>query len=249
MLFRLTNNWNLAAEQRRRDIGTCAHFFFYGSLMERYENFMRYIKKRVLTIDVAYCRGILYHLPIGFPGLIVPEQGEGDLVVGEVMTVRDPVKVLKLLDRLEDYFPQDPQRSVYLRRLLPIIVETPGRPPVFQERQAWVYTYPADHLTPQHERQVRIECGQWKAFAKSPSNGCSPLAFSRIRQQRCFADGGRIIVEPALQQEALVRQALNALPCFRFCRNQQQCGYQFPSTSEVAPDIPAGSIGSESVAS
>lgn len=236
MFRRLANARKEVAEQRRRDIQTCPYFFFYGSLMERYENFKRYIKKRVLVIDVAYCRGILYHLPVGFPGLIVPEQGGDELVVGEVMAVSDPEKILKVLDRLEDYYPADPRRSVYIRRLLPIIVEKSANPPSFRQSQAWVYTYPADHLTLQHERQVRIQCGQWKAFAKKPPDHQSHDLLSLVKQQRYSESGGKIAIEPALLREPLVLDHLGSLPCFRFCRNQHSCGYQIKPVAEAEPD-------------
>ncbi|OHB25500.1 MAG: hypothetical protein A2X84_10060 [Desulfuromonadaceae bacterium GWC2_58_13] len=236
MLHRLTNSRRVVAEQRRRDIQTCPYFFFYGSLMERYENFKRYIKKRVLLIEVAYCRGILYHLPVGFPGLIVPEQGGDELVVGEVMAVSEPEKVMQVLDRLEDYYPAHPRRSVYIRRLLPILVETPGDPPSFRESQAWVYTYPADHLTLRHERQVRIECGQWKAFAKPPRGAQEVDLMALVKQQRYSTEGGRIAIEPSLLREPRVLDKLGSLPCFQFCRNQHRCGYQINSGAEAEPD-------------
>jgi len=237
MFRQLLTSGKALAEQRRRDIETCPYFFFYGSLMERYENFKRYIKKRVLVVEVAYCRGILYHLPIGFPGLIVPEQGGDELVVGEMMAVSDPEKIMKVLDRLEDYYPANPKRSVYIRRLLPIIVETPGDPPKFRQSQAWVYTYPSDHLTYQHERQVRIECGQWKAFAKQPRGNKDLDLMSLVEQQRYSEDGGRIAIEPSLLREPWVLDKLGSLPCFQFCRNQHRCGYRVPSAVEVEPDI------------
>jgi len=224
MISRLTNPWKNAAEQRRTDCALTPYFFFYGSLMERYENFNRHIKKRVLTVEIAYCQGFLYHLPVGFPGLIIPDEPCEDLVAGEVMTFNDPGRVMKILDRLEDYYPSNPQRSVYVRRALPVIIETPGTPPVFRQINAWVYSYPADHLSPTHHRQVRIECGQWKAFAKRPRNSGPVDLLQLVKRQRFSGRGEHIAIEPALQKEPLILDNLGSLPCYHFCRNQHLCG-------------------------
>ena len=248
MIGRFTRPWKIAAEQRRLDVARTPYFFFYGSLMERYENFNRHIKKRVLSVEIAYCQGYLYHLPVGFPGLIVPEEPCEDLVAGEVMTFNEPERVMKILDRLEDYYPSRPERSVYQRQILPVIMEIPGPSPSFRQISAWVYSYPEDHLSISHQRQVRIECGQWKAFAKRPRNSATPDLLQLVKRQRFSGRGEHIAIEPALQKEPLILDNLGPLPCYHFCRNQHLCGQHQAKKPDHLSDAPDTSLESEPLA-
>lgn len=235
MLKRLTNRWQQQNARRAADVADCANFFFYGSLMERFSNFNRFIKKRVTAIEIGYCRGYLYTLPLGFPGLIVPEGSCSTLVAGEIMRFDNPLKVMKLLDRLEDYIPGNEKKSVYLRRKMTLICEnsakTPSRDSVAAQTtaephrmiEAWVYTYPAYHLSREHHREIRIECGQWKAF-----NGTTqPDATLQTQFERLsFCDHlQQVIVDPLLLEEPLFQRSAQFRSCFKACGNRHACGW------------------------
>nr|WP_320048728.1 gamma-glutamylcyclotransferase family protein [uncultured Desulfuromonas sp.] len=223
MLSSLNKRWREANALRVRDVADCDTFFFYGSLMERFSNFNRYIKKRVNTIRIGYCRGYLYNLPLGFPGLIVPEDPCSTLVAGELMTFDDPLKVIKVLDRLEDYFPTREHRSIYLRRKMSLICEDPAQPGQLSKVDAWVYTYPESHLSNQHHREVRIQCGQWKAF-NGPARPESELDQMYERLSYCDVNQ-KVMIDPLLREEALLQEVLTHHPCHEFCENRDQCGW------------------------
>jgi gamma-glutamylcyclotransferase (GGCT)/AIG2-like uncharacterized protein YtfP len=205
---------------RTAAVAECNYFFFYGSLMERFPNFNRYLKKQVCSIEVGYCPGYLYNLPLGFPGLIVPKQPCSTLVAGEIMRFHNPQKIIKALDRLEGYHPHSEEKSIYLRRKMTLFCAT--NTPLDQPRtiDAWVYTYPEEHLSYEHRKEVRIECGQWAAFSKPALGINSPEPFEKLN----FCDElKKVIVDPLLLQQPLVQQALH--PCAQFCRNSADCGH------------------------
>lgn len=223
MLKKLSARWKRQEQLRMADIAECDQFFFYGSLMERFSNFNRFIKKRVRSIDIGYCRGYLYNLPVGFPGLIVPEDHCSTLVAGEIMRFDNPLKAMKLLDRLEDYIPGNEQKSIYLRRKLPLICESSTAPNRLRKVEAWVYLYPEHHLSNEHHREVRIECGQWKAF-NGPSQPETELnrMFERLR----YCDSQqKVIVDPLLRQQERFDDTLSVHPCHQFCDNKDRCGW------------------------
>ena len=79
-------------------------------------------------------RANLYDLG-GYPGARVfgaePEQRVG----GELYRLRDPDRALKILDKYEEFFPLRPNKSLFVRELLPVTLED-GR-----KKRAWAYLY------------------------------------------------------------------------------------------------------------
>lgn len=229
MLKTFSTRWQQRNELRRRDLEQCDTFFFYGSLMERFHNFDRYIKKKVTSIEIGYCRGYLFNLPLGFPGLIIPEDPCSTLVAGEIMQFRHPLKMMKLLDRLECYHPENEQRSVYLRRKMTLIKENPENPTQRTMVNAWVYTYPEQHLSNEHHKEVRIECGQWKAFNRH-TNPEQELKTMFDRLSYCD-DTQQVIIDPLLLNDPLFDTAKKLHSCHALCQNRQSCGLRVQPTS------------------
>ncbi|MBN2644411.1 MAG: gamma-glutamylcyclotransferase [Desulfuromonadaceae bacterium] len=222
---------------RQQDLEQTQLFFFYGSLMERYENFNRFIRKRVTSIAVGYCQGFLYYLPMGFPGLIQSENDCNTLVAGEVMTFNDPLRVMRLLDRLEDFHPLKPEKSIYLRRKLALFLENPNQPGPLKQVDAWVYTYPQHHLSIDHERQVRIECGQWKAFRQTGEAAASATAENVYRLRLCD-QSQQVFIDPLVYEEEMVRRACQLHQCQRFCHNSSRCAFNAPKAAAVDAGFP-----------
>lgn len=188
--------------------------------MERFHNFNRYLKKQVSSIEVGYCPGYLYNLPVGFPGLIVPEQPCSTLVAGEIMRFHNPQKIIKALDRLEGYRPHSEEKSIYLRRKMTLLCATKTQLDQPRTIDAWVYTYPEDHLGYEHRKEVRIECGQWGAFSRPAMGTSATEPFEKLT----YCDElKKVIVDPRLLQQPLVQQALP--PCAEFCRNSKACSH------------------------
>ena len=223
MLKRLKSHWKRQNTLRASDIADCDNFFFYGSLMERFNNFNRYLKKRVNSIDIGYCRGYLYNLPVGFPGLIVPEDPCSTLVAGEIMRFDNPLKMMKLLDRLERYIPGNEKKSIYLRRKLPLIYESANNPKQLQKIDAWVYTYPEYHLSHEHHHEIKIECGQWKAFnGPTQPNTELDIMFERLKMSD---NQQKVIIDPMLYADPVLHSRPGVHPCHHLCENRHNCGW------------------------
>ena len=90
--------------------------FFYGTLKRGHANHDLYCRGYLHALE-ATVRGRLYHLPSGYPALVVPED--------------DPGERLPALDRLEGFVPAG--QSLYRRVLIP--AETSGGDGVL----AWAY--------------------------------------------------------------------------------------------------------------
>jgi gamma-glutamylcyclotransferase (GGCT)/AIG2-like uncharacterized protein YtfP len=218
-------HWRRLVALRRAALAETDYFFVYGSLLKRYRNFNRFLKHKVKTVEPAYCQGYLYHLPIGFPGLVEVE-GCHDLVVGEVMTFKRPEKVMRALDRLEGFHPDDPQKSVYQRRKLPVIVERKRNgKKVFEEIEAWVYVYPQDHLSPEHQKEFFIACGNWKMFSDRPVARRRKSRLRKVfRKLRRRPRVERIHIEPALCMSRKEHaEWMSTAACSRFCRHPELC--------------------------
>jgi len=219
------SRWGKLLQMRREAALETPYFFFYGSLMERYKNFNRFLLRKVKTIQPAYCQGFLYQLPIGFPGLITLD-GCQDLVVGELMTFSHPARIMRVLDLLENYYPDDSRRSVYLRRKLPVIAEglDDSGNKVFIEHEAWVYTYPLEHLAPENKKQFFVSCGNWKLLSEQPpvkKSGFLRNLFKRLRER---PQPQHVHIDPVLclNEELYARWSASSA-CARFCKNPEQC--------------------------
>jgi gamma-glutamylcyclotransferase (GGCT)/AIG2-like uncharacterized protein YtfP len=218
------------------DLAQTDIFFFYGSLMERYANFNRFIKRRVNTLQAGYCRGFLYYLPLGFPALIHPDDPCETLVAGELMTFNNPVRAMRVLDRLEQYNPLAPDKSIYIRKKLRVIAEQGDGE--LKQVDAWVYTYPEDHLSDDHQRQVRIECGQWASFR---FNGDPQQDLEHMTTHLRYCDHTqKIMLDPVMCSEPALRSAPHLYGCERFCDKSRMCTQKRkPMPEKEGADFPA----------
>jgi gamma-glutamylcyclotransferase (GGCT)/AIG2-like uncharacterized protein YtfP len=130
------------------------HVFFYGTLMSP---FNRPGRQRITPKLVAKGRGTiraaLFDLGI-YPAAIPAD--DNSVVWGEVYETSDPQSVLAVLDEIEGYRQNEPDRSLYTRALTDVTLEN-GR-----TEKAWAYFYNAplgraqriisgdylEHLTP-----------------------------------------------------------------------------------------------------
>lgn len=92
--------------------------------------------------------GVLYDLG-GFPGIV---EGEGQ-VAGDLFRIESPA-VSSLVDRFEDFDPDDPGQSAYVRRRV-ALVEPGGM-------DAWVYVW-----TRPVAPEERIATGDWLAHVEA----------------------------------------------------------------------------------
>ena len=128
--------------------------FVYGSLREGFWNFQRLLKGKVNSITSAEIKGILYHLPEGYPAVI---EGDGN-VKGEVVELVDDDLLVKL-DNLECYRGEG-QNNLYDRKNIKVRLE--GGEDIY----CWVYFYNRGNFQHLKENGVLITDGDWKKFIK-----------------------------------------------------------------------------------
>jgi gamma-glutamylcyclotransferase (GGCT)/AIG2-like uncharacterized protein YtfP len=120
----------------------CDHIVLYGSLRRGEAMFETLGLGAALDfVSAERIPGVLYDLG-DFPGLVA---GDGS-VRGELYRVRDP-GVWRQLDEYEEYYPQRPERSLFVRRLVQLANGV----------DAWVYFYNRPVIG-----HRRIASGEWR---------------------------------------------------------------------------------------
>jgi gamma-glutamylcyclotransferase (GGCT)/AIG2-like uncharacterized protein YtfP len=108
--------------------------FFYGTLMAGFDRRRRAgIDDKLRYVGRGSIQAALFDLGI-YPAAVPAPEGR---VWGEVYDMADPATVLRALDEIEGYRPNDPDRSLYAR------AQTVVALPDGAEAQAWVYFYNA----------------------------------------------------------------------------------------------------------
>ena len=132
------------------------HVLAYGSLMTVGWNHQAFCAD-ALSVEPATTRGTLYVLPAGFPAMVL--DGDGT-VHGEAMTFPDLAAKLAELDRLEGYRPGQPERSLYVRRVVKVCLVRSGL-----TVQAWCYVWRGD--LPRGARA--LASGRWQPAWPGPT--------------------------------------------------------------------------------
>lgn len=90
--------------------------FVYGTLKPGERNYALYCGDRTHSQVAAYTKGLLYHLPVGYPAMTAGNSR----VKGVLLTFTDDT-VLPYLDELEDYDKErSPELNLYYRSLVPV---------------------------------------------------------------------------------------------------------------------------------
>ncbi|MGF9796639.1 gamma-glutamylcyclotransferase family protein [Brevibacillus agri] len=130
--------------------------FVYGTLLKGFHNHALCVKPFPHTEAKATIEGEIYHLPEGYPGLLL---GEGAEVTGAILDFAPEVyeKALAVLDELETYYGQWDPRNEYERTVVVARLAETG-----QEVPVYVYRY-LDH---DYVRQAgtKVEHGDWRRF-------------------------------------------------------------------------------------
>jgi gamma-glutamylcyclotransferase (GGCT)/AIG2-like uncharacterized protein YtfP len=117
--------------------------FFYGTLMAGFDRRRRAgIDSRLTYVARGSITATLFDLGI-YPAAVPARDG---VVWGEVYEMADPDTVLRALDRIEGYSPDDPDRSLYTRG------ETEATLPDGTVVLAWAYFYNAPLAQAPHIR-------------------------------------------------------------------------------------------------
>lgn len=133
--------------------------FVYGSLMNGFYNYEKYLDGRVLNIEKSFVLGTLYHLENkGYPGFI----NEGNTkVYGEIITYDDE-NISREIDNLEEYVHGDDENNMYNKERL--VVYTEG---AYDSELLDVYVYNENSKKNKGNKKVLVESGDWREYMES----------------------------------------------------------------------------------
>ena len=130
--------------------------FLYGSLLtgtpdRRLNKLVRHLLRHA---SPATIQARLYNLG-HYPG-VIPSAARADRIYGRVITLTNP-RLLRQLDRYEDYFADEPAKSEFIRVLMPAQLL-----PSQKSIDCWVYLYNRDISGKQ-----RIVSGDYVRYRRS----------------------------------------------------------------------------------
>ena len=134
--------------------------FVYGSLLTgnaARQPFRRFFE----AVGEGSVAGALYHLPEGYPTLILAgaSAGDGDgRVQGEIIRLVDPATALVALDEYEGAGPELGDDGLYVRVATPVRLADGGG------ARCWIYACPGPGEAEVKARGRRVESGSWRAF-------------------------------------------------------------------------------------
>jgi gamma-glutamylcyclotransferase (GGCT)/AIG2-like uncharacterized protein YtfP len=150
--------------------------FVYGTLKRGQLN-CSLVEPHAQLIEAADTSGQLFDVGL-FPALV---EGKGT-VHGELIQVdaEDLPCVLSVIDRLEDFRPEDPEGSMYVRRIVEVTTESNHRV------LAYAYFYNCEHPSLPHPATLtRLAAGEWPAN-KEPTLEASPALRAYQRHVRTY---------------------------------------------------------------
>ncbi|MGH4121989.1 MAG: gamma-glutamylcyclotransferase family protein [Clostridium sp.] len=129
--------------------------FVYGSLLENFYNYNKYLALKVEKMNYGKVLGKLYHLKNkGYPAMI---RGN-DFIYGEIFELYDWERTVARLDELEGYFGDGNSDNMYNKTLIEVEV-LPGK----SKELAYVYMYNCkDEL--ELSKEIYLPEGNWRNF-------------------------------------------------------------------------------------
>lgn len=109
------------------------HLFVYGTLRHGRHEMARLLEESALAVGGGSVQGCLY-LVEDYPGATWSDDPRQQ-VRGEVYRLLDGPEVLRRLDEYEDYRPENPRESLFLRRVTDVQMDDGTSLP------AWIYLY------------------------------------------------------------------------------------------------------------
>ena len=140
--------------------------FVYGSLLTG-NAARRPFRRFFEAVGEGSVAGDLYHLPEGYPTLILAGAGDGAgagaddadrRVNGEIIRLVDPPAALVALDEYEGAGPDLGDDGLYVRIAAPVRLVGGGG------ARCWIYACPGGAEAEVRDRGRRVESGSWRAF-------------------------------------------------------------------------------------
>lgn len=132
--------------------------FVYGSLMNGFYNYEKYLDGRVINIEKSFVLGELYHLENkGYPGFI----NEGNnKVYGETITYESE-DIGYEIDSLEEYVKGDENNNMYNKEKLVVYTDAG-----YDSELLDVYVYNEGSHKNKENRKVLVKSGNWREYMK-----------------------------------------------------------------------------------
>jgi gamma-glutamylcyclotransferase (GGCT)/AIG2-like uncharacterized protein YtfP len=129
--------------------------FVYGSLLENFYNYNKYLDLKVQKKNYGRVLGKLYHLKDkGYPAMI---RGN-DFVYGEIFELYDWDKTVARLDEMEGYYGEQSPHNEYNKTLIEVEL-LQGR----TKELAYVYIYNCDDES-KLAKEIYLPDGNWRRF-------------------------------------------------------------------------------------
>lgn len=130
--------------------------FVYGSLMNGFYNYEKYLEGKVLNIEKSFVIGSLYHIENkGYPGFV----NEGSTkVYGETITYEEE-NLAKEIDELEEYVLGEENDNMYNKEKL--VVYSDGG---YDSELLNVYIYNENSYKNKDNKKVYVESGNWREY-------------------------------------------------------------------------------------
>jgi gamma-glutamylcyclotransferase (GGCT)/AIG2-like uncharacterized protein YtfP len=113
------------------------YLFVYGTLLSEYGDpeSRLFIEKYAELVGKARSEGKMYMVDY-YPGMIPCGEKEKYYVKGELYRLKEPEKLFSFLDQYEEYNPNAPQSSEYVRKETTVQLKSSSK-----ELKAWVYYF------------------------------------------------------------------------------------------------------------
>ncbi|MFX0549831.1 gamma-glutamylcyclotransferase family protein [Hathewaya histolytica] len=142
------------------------YIFVYGSLMDGFFNYDKYLKGKVLTSKKVKTTGKLFHMKKeGYPALL---KGD-DVVYGELITIKDFENNLKAMDAMEGFLGENNPDNEYNRMLIDVqLLDTDklnNSSLIHHETiKAYAYMYNYNETKVNKDNLVYIKHGDWRKY-------------------------------------------------------------------------------------
>ncbi|WP_081166837.1 gamma-glutamylcyclotransferase family protein [Lactococcus garvieae] len=129
--------------------------FVYGSLRTDMFNYEKYLKGQVLESIQAKIKGNLFHIENkGYPAIF---DGNSE-IVGEVFTFKDFSKSIQTLDDMENFNPESPESSEYIR------LRTTAYLSNGHTEEVYYYHYNPKASLNADDQLVSVDSGDWLEY-------------------------------------------------------------------------------------
>lgn len=129
--------------------------FVYGSLRSDMFNYERLLKGKVSKVYKGTITGELFHLDNkGYPAVIPGK----NIILGELMELKDFDKSLHELDELENYTEDNNTNCEYLRKIVEVKLEDNTT------ESAYYYEYNPKANINKEDKLIGVNHGDWKKY-------------------------------------------------------------------------------------